>query len=210
MEKHHSVTIPDDIRTLLEATYEESSRHFSKKVHLMDELHTQFVHHKNALADKAMGNLSTVTAMPVGEDSETCATRYSDLPTTQVLLVKDINSTGNEAQLTLLSEARVMVNAVRPDPSVTAELHLNLITIPSWLLQRYGSLETPLFLKKHFFETTPILLWDAHSGEITLNGRLTDFQYTPLKGLFRTSVPESPGQTPPMKKIAMKTPRYIS
>jgi CRISPR-associated endonuclease/helicase Cas3 len=199
-KKQDSVTIPDDIRTLLEATYEESSRQCSKKAHLMDELHTQFVQHKNALADKAMGNLSTATAMPVGEDNETCATRYSDLPTTQVLLVKDINSTGNEAQLTLLNEARVMVNAARPDPAVTAQLHLNLVTIPSWLLLRYGSLKTPIFLKKHFFETTPILLWNDNSGEIILNGRLTDFRYTPLKGLFRRSIPESPGSNAPHEK----------
>jgi CRISPR-associated endonuclease/helicase Cas3 len=192
-KKHHTVNIPDDIRTLLEATYEELSKQFSKKAQLMDDLHSKFVQHKNALADKAMGNLSTATTMPVGEDHETCATRYSDLPTTQVLLVQDINSTGNEAQLTLLSEERVMVNAVRPDPAVTAQLHLNLISIPSWLLQRYGSLETPSFLKKHFFETTPILLWNESSAEITLNGQLTDFQYTNLKGLFRTSVPEPPG-----------------
>lgn len=146
------VNIPDDIRTLLEATYEEPARQCSPKAHLMEELHSQFLQHKNALADKAMGNLSTATAMPVGDDNETCATRYSDLPTTQVLLVKDINSTGNEAQLTLLNETRVIVNAIRPDPAVTAQLYLNLVTIPSWLLLRYGPIETPPFLKKHFLK----------------------------------------------------------
>jgi CRISPR-associated endonuclease/helicase Cas3 len=192
-KKHHCVTIPDDIRILLEATYEESSRQCSKKARLMDELHSKFIQHKNALAEKAMGNLSTATAMPVGEDHETCATRYSDLPTTQVLLVKDINSTGNEARLTLLSQACVTVNAARPDSAVTAKLHLNLVSIPSWLLYRYGAPETPSFLKKHFFETTPILRWNDNSSELFLNDRLTDFQYTPLKGLFRTSVPEPPG-----------------
>ena len=189
-KKRRMVNIPDDIRTLLEATYEEPARQCSPKAHLMEELHSQFLQHKNALADKAMGNLSTATAMPVGDDNETCATRYSDLPTTQVLLVKDINSTGNEAQLTLLNETRVIVNAIRPDPAVTAQLYLNLVTIPSWLLLRYGPIETPPFLKKHFFETTPILLWDNNSGEMILNSRLTDFQYTPLKGLFRTLIPE--------------------
>ncbi len=204
-----TVTLPDDIRPLIESTYEDarpkqktsldpsstrpngddldfdSSEYCQLKVGLMDELYDKFLQCKEALASRAMGNLSTVTAMPVGEDHEACATRYSDLPTTQVLLVRDMNSTGNEAKLTLLDQEHVVVNASKPDLAVTAKLHLNLVTIPTWLLCRFGPPATPVFLKKHFFEATPVLLWDEIGGELTLNGAKTDFRYSPLKGLFR-------------------------
>ncbi len=211
------VTLPGDIRTLLEATYEPNnddahpSQDFSLKVpdhsggldgikttpsaslkaSLIKELYHKFEEMRMALADKARANLSSVTAMPVGEDHEACATRYSDLPTTQTLLVKQIDSTGNEATLTLLSGERVIVNAARPDMAVTAKLHLNLVTIATWLVRRIDSPQTPPFLKKHFYEETPVLLWDEISSEITLNGKSTDFRYTPLKGLFRKPHPET-------------------
>ncbi len=179
-----TVELPADIRSLLESTYarQESESEISS---LEEELYYQFKTMRDSLACKAQANLSTVTLMPVGEDHDACATRYSDLPTIQVLLVKNIDSTGDEAGLTLLSGETVTVNKFQPDMAVTAKLHLNLVTLPTWLISRIDVPETPLFLTKHFYESTPLLLWDEVSSEITLNNRSTDFKYTPLKGLFR-------------------------
>lgn len=221
-ETRHAVTLPDDIRSLLESTYTKkgephyplqngfsyspdpsgdtdemgtkfttkTSSSATLKADFMKELYTQFETMREALERRANANLSTVTAMPSMDDApEDCATRYSDLPTTQTLLVKQIDSTGNSARLTLLSGDIVTVDASRPDMAVTARLHLNLVTIPTWLISRVAPIKSPRFLKKHFYEPTPVLLWDETSGELTLDGKATDFRYTPLKGLFRKTEP---------------------
>lgn len=190
-----SVKLPGDIRTLLEATYEmpalEEATSNSIKSSLMGVLYDKFKEMRDALECKARANLASVTAMPVGEDHEACATRYSDLPTTQALLVRKIDSTGNQAKLTLLSGERVVVNASQPNMAVTAKLHLNLITIPTWLIRRIDPPKTPPFLKKHFYEATPVLLWDEISGELALNDKSTDFRYSAQKGFFRAVQSES-------------------
>ncbi len=178
------VELPADIRILLEATYDGQGKE-SEVSSLVEELYEHFKSMRDSLACKAEANLSTVTSMPVWDDHDACATRYSDLPTTQALLVKEIDNTGDEAELTLLSGERVSVNRFQPNMAVTAKLHLNLINVPTWLISRIDVPETPLFLTKHFYETTPVLLWDEISSEITMNSRHSDFKYTPMKGLFR-------------------------
>jgi CRISPR-associated endonuclease/helicase Cas3 len=179
----HTLTLPDDIRTLLEQTYLPPSPDTPDIAGL---LYDEFLQMKNALSGKARGMLSAVSLMPTGQDRERCATRYSDLPTVQAVLVKDIlNNTAHAAQLVLASEERVDVNKYTFDFGAAQALHTHLISVPVYLAARYGEIITPPYLQKYFYENTPVMEWDDISGEIKMNGRPTDFQYSHSKGLFR-------------------------
>lgn len=193
--KHKKIDIPADIRNLLEETYDWQPHKASP---LLGTLRKQFEEMRDSLTGKAQANLSTVTSMPVGEDHEGCATRYSDLPTLQALLVKKIDSTGRRAALELLSGRTVTVSEFEVDMGVTAELHRNLVALPVYLVSRTAVPQTPAFLAKHFYEATPVLLWDESSGILSLDNKPTEFRYNPRKGIFRLMPTEQKGSTQEM------------
>ncbi len=184
-EKYHEIRLPDDIRTLLEDTY---TWHPESASTLMKDLREAFETMSSALKRKAQGMLSGVTLMPTSDDLEGCATRYSDLPTTQVLLVKNISdNTEKSASLELANCEKVAVNTFQHDFHTMVELHRNLISIATYLVAKTGAaLRTPKYLEKYFYEQTPVLEWDEPGGEISIDGHETDFHYSHQKGLFRT------------------------
>ena len=184
-ERYRQVKLPDDIRTLLEDTYTWRPESASD---LMKDLREAFESMTNALRRKAQGMLSDVTLMPTSDDLEGCATRYSDFPTTQALLVRRVDhNTERSARLELANGKTVTVNIFENDFDTTVELHQNLICIATYLLAKTGSsLRTPTYLNKYFYEPTPVLEWDEIGGDISIEGTQTDFHYSHQKGLFRT------------------------
>ena len=182
------VTLPDEIRSLIEATYADNRANEPEAVlRLRADSEVRI----ETLRSHALAARAEVIAMPTGDDREGAATRYSDLPTTQALIVQSVETTGRRTRLRLLeADVAVEVDADRVDYPVTAKLHRNLIPIATHLLRPLGKPRTPDYLRKHFYEPTPVLTWKEETGEVLWNGHSTGLSYTDRRGLGRR-----PGET---------------
>lgn len=177
--KQSSVNLPGDVRCLLEKTYATSKRESS----IAAELHEKLREFTGKLKQLACAAAATVSSLPVMEDREDVATRYSDLPMVDILPVADLKSDGYKAKVQLLDGSIHILEARLKNPYILAKLHANLLSIPRYRLQRIGALSMPTWLDGVFYETTPVLLWDMSSGDITFDGRPTGYFYDSIRGL---------------------------
>jgi CRISPR-associated endonuclease/helicase Cas3 len=177
--KRSSVNLPEDVRCLLEKTYVALKRESSNAA----ELYGQLREVTGKLKQLACATAATVSSLPVMEDREDVATRYSDLPMVDVLPVVDLKSDGYKAKVELLDGSTHDIEARQKAPYILAKLHANLLAIPRYRLQRIGALSMPTWLDGVFYETTPVLLWDPASGELTFDGRPTGYVYDSKRGL---------------------------
>jgi len=180
-----AVRRPDDIRSLIEDTYAEPKTNESPVLSSLRDALSAAASKLSALAGAAGDN---VQGLPVMEDREDVATRYSDLPTTAVLLVTALDAPApSHAQLTLMNGMTVMLDEFHPDIHATCLLHRNLVTIARHLLPRRGFGVPPKrWLAHHFFHQPPVLLWDPSDGSLTLDGQVTALGYRPDIGIYRT------------------------
>ena len=74
------------------------------------------------------------------------------------------------------------------DYPVTAKLYRNLISIATHLLRPLGKPHTPEYFRKHFYEPTPVLVWNRGSGEVLWEDNPTGLSYTEQRGLGRRPV----------------------
>lgn len=176
-----TIVLPTDIRALLEATYREEPCPTDAACKLRRKHEEQC----DKLRDLARAYSATATSLPTGEDREGIATRYSDLPNTHALLVREFDCTGHQADILLFSGRQVHVDAWTPDIPVTAALHENLVTIATHVLAKAGALDTPDCLKRHFHEPTPVLVWDEYAGDLLLDGKPTGLEYRAELGVVR-------------------------
>lgn len=175
------VNLSGDIRPLLEATYRRDAENEKDCIKELFEYHEKICTKLKKIAEASKAKY---ISLPNKDDREGVATRYSDLPSMQVLLVKKFESSGNRAKLHLMNDVVVEVDRNVKDFKVTADLHENLITIASYLLRNFNT-KTPDYLLKHFYEKTPVLLWDESTGYLSLNSRTTGLIYKPELGLYR-------------------------
>lgn len=176
-----TVKLPGDIRDLLESTYAEAP----SESPAVCELRMSFEAKRDDLQQKAQANLANVGGMPTKDDHEGIATRYSDLPTTQVVLATRIDSTGHQAEIELLNGKTVHVDAFQPDIRATKALYKNLVTVATYHLEKTRAVRTPQYLARHFFEPTPVLVWDSSTGELSMDGKTTVLQYRHELGILR-------------------------
>lgn len=175
--------LPDDIRDLIERTYRPPSE---PEPALVFEMRTFMEGFAARLEKFAHAAEAGVKGLGVMRDDERATTRYSDLPTGDILLVRSIETDGRQARLNLLEHgASVAVHADRRDFPVTARLHRQLVAVPRYVLEKLGGLKTPDWLRQHFHGATPVWEWDEASGALTMGGEPTGFAYDPRRGLRR-------------------------
>lgn len=130
------ISLPGNIRDVLEATYDESGECPDWVYSLRESLFAK----RRELEGKALG----LTALYCGDDDEDKApTRYSTRPTIQVLLVQECDDCGTSANLTLCDGTPVALIAGERDFRKAVALHQNMVslsmhsalkqTVPSWL-----------------------------------------------------------------------------
>lgn len=178
----HHVRLPGDIRPIIEATYKEAGE---GERALMAGLREDMRRRAQRLAACAESAADDTFGMPVGSDDEESApTRYSDLPHTNVLLVRAMDAPDPScARITLLNGEKVVADAKCRDGRVTWQLHCNLAPVASHLLP--AEFPPAPWLKKHFFRPPPVLTWS--SGDVVLRAGDADtlLGYRPDLGLFR-------------------------
>jgi CRISPR-associated endonuclease/helicase Cas3 len=178
-KRQRKVTLPKDIRFLLEATYQPPT---TADPPIFQKLYDKMLEMRNNLKRRARSAKSTVQSLVMQEDREELVTRYSDYQTTDVLLVKHVDAIGTEADVTLLDDTRLHLSKYEKNFCHTALLHQNLVSVPSWLLKKMNA-EKPYWLEKHFFEPVTVWEWDEITGNLTMNGIFTGHTYDLHRGL---------------------------
>ena len=179
-----TIQLPAHIRELLESTYKPlDSQASPMEIQLYDEFQVM----GKKLSQTAKSRISTTEHMAQAEDKEDFPTRYSDLPTCQVLLVRSLdNDIGSSADLTLADGSQIHVDQWTHNRDIAVKIHSNLLTIASYLVNRFWKKEDKFeFLNKYIYGPCPVMEWDVGTGTIRIQGRRTDFKYSSHKGLFR-------------------------
>lgn len=179
-KQREEVNLPKDIRPLLEATYRSPG---GTDPPIFRELHDIMEAMRENLKRRAEASKSTVTTLFMRDDREELVTRYSDYETTDVLLIRHLDDTGNDAKVTLIDQDTPLhLSKYEKNFFHTARLHQNLVSVPSWVLKKMNAKKPP-WLKKHFFELVAVWEWDEISGNLSMNGAFTGHTYDPHRGL---------------------------
>ena len=120
-----------------------------------------------------------MSSLPSGDDDEHATTRYIEQPQIDCLIVKNIDSTGNEAELELLNGNKVKVSAYDRNFEATKKLHQNIVSVPLYKLKEA---KTPKYLKKHFYGD--IALLKLEDNDLLLDGNKVDLKYNDKKGII--------------------------
>ena len=182
-----AVSIPDDIRPMLEAVYSETIP--------TTEPHRALYNDMKAKADnlRQLARMGEADSLPTRDDSEeTAGTRYNSRPSVSLLLVRGLDPAAGHAtaSATLLDGRSVSISRFRRDFEVTRSLYKNLVQVaPNDALREEKANHRTDILSQHFFasETPLVCRWDPESGALTLDGSGADagYRYTTELGAVR-------------------------
>ena len=183
-----NVCLPADIRGIIESTYAD----VETESPLMQTLHRELILHGEKLRSHACSAKDSVIGLPTRPDDERAATRYSDLPTRTVLLVRAVEETSgwhSEARVRLLDGTTLELSKCRPDFATTKVLHRQTVSIAAHLLPERGKAPQPVdWLAMHFFDK-PLVLVQGEDGRLVCHdGPPTALRYTRDMGVERIRV----------------------
>ncbi len=190
-----SLSIPADIRQLMEAVY----RPLEDPSALHDRLLEKLKETKAKL--KSLANSAQVTSLPTRhDDDEQARTRYNDRAYTNLLVVlsREINAK-NELELELLNGQTVVLSRFSRNFETMRILYKNLVSVPvlgSGYAERTSDED---YLMQHFHRgEIPCLciLDEATQGIKFLNSdKETDFGYSPKYGVYRSRLASKVSET---------------
>jgi len=190
-QRRKKVVLPDDVRGLLEATYADGAKAMPS---VAEEMRTELTAWREKMQKLAAAALSNVTALPAMADDDGVATRYSELRTTDVVLVRSVDDNERgEAEVVLIDGTTLHLSKWQRDIAATAALVLNTVSVATYVLERaLGGVASPAWLAKHFAVPTPVLVVDADTGALVCNGQPTGLLYDAERGL-RRALPQQTG-----------------
>jgi CRISPR-associated endonuclease/helicase Cas3 len=157
-----TITLPHDIRAILEATYAAPT---DNEPPAWSELRKDLEIKRAALGAKAL-NATNVWFQPPLPDDEGVQTRYSNQPTASLLVAREIERTDAvSVRLTLLNGDAVSVSGRDWNIEVARALHRNLVRMPRWAVNK-GLGTEPDWLHLHVAQPTAIGLLQ-YSGAVT-------------------------------------------
>jgi CRISPR-associated endonuclease/helicase Cas3 len=129
--KRAMITLPADIRPILEATYDDP---VVPEPPAWQELREQLEKQKDKMARQAI-NATTIWNNPALPDEEGIQTRYSTYPTAQLLLAHQITRHDvHTVRLDLLNGERVTASDRDWNFDAAKAIHRNLTPVPHWAL----------------------------------------------------------------------------
>jgi len=147
-----AITLPTDIRAILEATYAEPA---PDEPEGWRELHRQLEHQKARLAGLAL-SATNVWAMPPLPDDEGVQTRYSTYRMAQLLLATETASLdSHSAQLRLLDGTVVTAHDRDWNFETAKAIHRNLTRVPHWTVAT-ALMNPPSWLTNHVSQPTAV------------------------------------------------------
>lgn len=146
------VTLPTNIRAILEATYADPA---NNEPSAWQELREQLEARKRTLAACAL-SATQVWCNPALRDDEGIQTRYSTYPTAQLLLTSEITSLdSHSARLRLLDGTVIIARDRGWDFGTAKTIHRNLTPVPYWTV-RTGFVNPPGWLTNHVSQATAV------------------------------------------------------
>lgn len=132
--ERETITLPSDIRLLLEATYVDSSQ---SEPPAWRQLHEELEAKKRKLQTRAIAN-SKPWQLALA-DEEGIQTRWNSNPTVAVLLVHKVFAwdTKNGARLELLNGAICVLKQEDFSFETAKAIHRNLVKVPKWSVKRH-------------------------------------------------------------------------
>jgi CRISPR-associated endonuclease/helicase Cas3 len=152
-----TITLPEDVRSILEATYADPS---TNEPATWRELRKELEKQKERMTRSAL-NATAIWNNPPLPDEEDIQTRWNTYPTAQLLLVRETTSLdGRSARLKLLDGEIVIANAREWDFGTAKAIHRNLVRVPWWAVAA-GLADPPHWLTNHVSQPTAAGLLQA-------------------------------------------------
>ena len=134
-----SIVLPEDIRPLIEDTYSDRLEDGQ-----MLELLTEMLEgSKDCKGSRALQQLAQLTLTDLfgtldDNDEQQAATRYSQIPTTDVVLLRSFRNSGEETEIEVLSGGRFKLpqksqQSYRQKATLAAEIMKNTVRVPLYL-----------------------------------------------------------------------------
>jgi CRISPR-associated endonuclease/helicase Cas3 len=147
-----SITLPTEIRAILEATYADPP---ADEAEAWRELHRELDQQKARLEALAR-SVTNVWAMPPLPDDEGVQTRYSTYPMAQLLLVTEVASLdSHSAQLRLLDGTLVIAHDRDWNFETAKAIYRNLIRVPRWAVVTQ-LMNSPGWLTNHVSQSAAV------------------------------------------------------
>jgi CRISPR-associated endonuclease/helicase Cas3 len=181
-----SITLPTDVRTLLEATYAEPA---ASEPRAWRDLRNDLEKQKRKLADQAL-SATLVWSQPALLDEEGIQTRYGSYPTAGLLLARGVEKTGpTTVRLNLLEGPAVEASDRTWSFDAAKAIHRNLARVPRWAVGA-AIRNSPGWLTNHVPQPTAVGLLRPDGGVRWLNGEMeTGVSYHPDQGVIIERAP---------------------
>jgi CRISPR-associated endonuclease/helicase Cas3 len=188
--KRTTITLPTDIRPILEATYDESS---AIEPTAWRELREQLERQREKMARQAV-TATAIWNVPALPDEEDIQTRYSTYPMAQLLLARRFTRQHDHTvSLELLNGDIVTASDYDWNFDAAKAIHRNLTRVPRWALSEFLP-NPPGWLSNHVSQSTAFGLLQADGGIRAFNND-TDMglSYHPDQGIIihRERVPRA-------------------
>jgi len=185
-----TITLPDDIRPLLETTYADPT---AAEPPAWQELREQLEKQKDKMARQAL-NATTIWNIPALPDEEGVQTRFSTYPMAQLLLATEITPLdAHSVRLDLLNGDTVTAGD-RDWFDAAKAIHRNLVRVPRWAVAA-SLVKPPRWLANHVTQSTAAGLLQP-GGNIRWPGdeQQTGLSYHADQGIIINSerVPRAP------------------
>jgi CRISPR-associated endonuclease/helicase Cas3 len=186
-----TITLPDDIRPILEATYADPT---AGDPPVWRELQEQLEKQKAKMAQQAR-NATTIWNNPALPDEEGVQTRFSTYPMAHLLLATEIASLdSHSARVSLLDGAVITAHDRDWNFNAAKAIYRNLVRVPRWAVAA-GLSQPPGWLVNHVAQPTAVGLLQSDGG-IRWSGdeQQTGLSYHAEQGIIikRECVPRAP------------------
>ena len=181
------ITLPNDIRSVIEATYAEREE---TPASVMGTFKKELSEKSERLRKLAYSAQDTNLGFPTSDkDDERAATRHSDLPTQSVLLLSERPEElgyGRVRIRLLDGGSALQLDANRPDFAATRRLHASTVTVAAYLLaDQSGTRKDTVWLNRHFYDKPVVLVCDDGGVLRDLAGNEIVLRYSPEYGIWR-------------------------
>jgi CRISPR-associated endonuclease/helicase Cas3 len=140
-----NITLPDDIRSIIEATYADP---VGAEPPAWLELRKKLEKQKETMARQAL-SVSAIFSNPALEDEEGVQTRYGSYPMVSLLLLSKISSISSHSFRLECLEGEIAVVMNRGwDFEVAKAIHRNLVRVPFWAVSAFMA-DSPAWLSNY-------------------------------------------------------------
>ena len=180
------IVLPDDIRTLIEATY--CCPNTADPPWVQKDLYDKLVANKQRLGQLAMA--MTREDLPTRLDDEDAAlTRYSDRPMVNVLLVRDCDPLDSSRARLELASGKVVelgTTGARRNVAAARQIHSNLVTLPKYPdFEKVNERSTPRWLRTVVYGPVVVLKINNQGFLEHQHGESTRYGYDEERGVWR-------------------------